>query len=181
MAQSPRPVTDADREAVRRLHAAGHGRNEIARRLKRSPRTISDIADALGLTFDRSATAVATEARKIDAKARRVALVHRAYTRAEKLYARLEADEAGGYLFTATTVNGIETERLNHVPGHEEKALATAIGQHLTHAAKLEAIDGNTGEQQARDLVSQLFDGLAAVYQQGAAAAGPGEGDGDAA
>jgi IS30 family transposase len=94
--QHSNPVTDEDRERLRQLHAEGHGRNEIARRLKRSPRTISILAEELGLSFDRTATAVATQARVIDAKARRAALIHRAYARAEKIYDRLEADEGSG-------------------------------------------------------------------------------------
>ncbi|GGV42565.1 helix-turn-helix domain-containing protein [Streptomyces spectabilis] len=61
------PVTDADREAVRRLHADGKGRNEIARELRRSGRTISALADELGISFDRAAEVrAATEVRQAD-------------------------------------------------------------------------------------------------------------------
>ncbi|QTU45632.1 helix-turn-helix domain-containing protein [Streptomyces scabiei] len=161
-----RPVTDEDHQAVRRLAAQGLGRNEIARQLNRSPRTISTIAEALDppVTFDRTMTAVATQARVIDAKARRAALIHRAYTRAEKIYDRLEADESSGYKFTSTTVNGIETKTLDHVPGPDERALATAAGQHLTQAAKLEALDTNNGVDDAKSMLGQLAAGLTAAY-----------------
>ncbi|MFZ3556460.1 MULTISPECIES: helix-turn-helix domain-containing protein [unclassified Streptomyces] len=159
-------VTDEERAEIIRLHGEGHGRNEIARLTRRSQRTVSLIAEELGLDFDRTATAVATEARKIDAKARRAALIDRAYTRAERLFDRLEADETSGYRFTATTVNGIETTTLDHVPGPEERSLATAAGQYLTQAAKLEAIDSDTGADDARSMLGKLMSGLAAVYEE---------------
>lgn len=155
-----RPVTDETRAQVRALHAEGHGRNEIARRLERSPRTVSVLAAEMGLTFDRTATAVATEARMVDARTRRAALIHRAYTRAEKIYDRLEADQTSGYNFTATTVNGIETETLDHVPAQDERALAMAAGQHLTQATKLEALDGDPANDDARSMLLNLSDAL---------------------
>lgn len=61
--KSVRPVEKADEEAVRRLHAEGLGRNEIARRLVRSGRTISVIAARLGLEFTTEGTETATRHR----------------------------------------------------------------------------------------------------------------------
>ena len=160
--QHTRPVTDEDRQAVRRLAGQGLGRNAIARELKRSPRTISVIAAELDppVLFDRTMTAVATEARVIDAKARRAALIHRAYARAEKIFDRLEADDTDGYKFTATTVNGIETETLDHVPGPEERSLATASGQYLAQAAKLEAMDAGSGHEEDRGILAGIAQAL---------------------
>lgn len=157
-----RPVTDEDRQAVRRLAAQGLGRNAIARELGRGPRTISVIAAELDppVTFDRTMTAVATEARVVDAKARRAALIQRAYARAEKIFDRLEADETSGYKFTATTVHGIETETLDHVPGPEERSLATAAGQYLAQAAKLEAIDAGGGYEEDRGILAGIAQAL---------------------
>ncbi|MFF0747308.1 helix-turn-helix domain-containing protein [Streptomyces sp. NPDC004111] len=67
-------VTDAEREELRRLHAAGHGRNEIARRTNRSLRTISVQAATMHLSFDRTATEAATRARMADLAERRTIL-----------------------------------------------------------------------------------------------------------
>lgn len=61
-----KPLTDDEITEVRRLHAEGHGRNEIARRLDRGTRTISVLCARLHLTFDRTATEVATAARVAD-------------------------------------------------------------------------------------------------------------------
>ena len=136
-----RPVTQADRDQVAALHAQGLGRNAIARQLGRSASTVTQIATEAGLSFDRSATAAATEAAKVDNAARRAKLIARAYTRAEAIYDRLEADQ---YRFTATSVHGIETVTLDHVPAPDEKALASAINSYLTGAVKLEQVDSDS-------------------------------------
>src|SRR5690606_40817928 len=65
MAKHIRPVTDAERARVRELHAQNKGRNEIAEAIGRSAGTITNLAREMGLSFDRSATAAATEAKKI--------------------------------------------------------------------------------------------------------------------
>jgi hypothetical protein len=67
-------VTDQERERVRELHAQGFGRNQIAIELGRSAGTVTTIAKQLGLSFDRSETAAATEAKVQDAKAIRAQL-----------------------------------------------------------------------------------------------------------
>ncbi|GGY65535.1 helix-turn-helix domain-containing protein [Streptomyces xanthochromogenes] len=73
------PITDADRAAVRRLHAEGKSRNQIAREIRRSAATVSKIAAAEGLTFSGGArVAAATEARRADAAARREQLADEA-------------------------------------------------------------------------------------------------------
>lgn len=51
------PVTDQNRETVRQLHAEGLGRNAIAKQLKCSGRTISEIAGELGISFAERAAA----------------------------------------------------------------------------------------------------------------------------
>lgn len=156
-------VTDAERELIRALHAQGLGRNAIALEVGRSAGTISTIVKQLGLSFDRSKTAAATEARQIDNRARRTALIGRAYARAEKIYDRLEADT---YRFTASTVAGIETADLDHVPAQDEKALAGAAGSHLSHAVKLEQVDADNGAGESTSMLDALAAGLGAAYEQ---------------
>ncbi|MFB6809423.1 helix-turn-helix domain-containing protein [Streptomyces sp. NPDC056387] len=57
------PVTQAELEEIRRLHAQGLGRNEIARRMGRGTRTISVQCARMNLVFDNTATEAATAAR----------------------------------------------------------------------------------------------------------------------
>lgn len=154
-------VTDQDRAHVRQLHAAGKGRNEIARETGLSAGTVSGIAENLGLSFDRSTVIAATEARKADNAARRAALVSRCYQRAEQILTRLEADSF------RTLVKGEygreSPDDLDFVPPQEEKALAQALGTHLANAARLEQVDGDGGLDQAKSVIGSLADGLAAV------------------
>jgi IS30 family transposase len=68
------PLTDAERQQIRDLHANGHGCNDIARQLGRDRSTISRAANDMGLSFDRTQTKAATEARVADTKAKRALL-----------------------------------------------------------------------------------------------------------
>ena len=146
-------VTDTDRDRVRELHAEGKSRNDIARVTGRSASTVTVIARELGLSFDRSKTAAATQARQIDNRARRTEITSRLYGRAEQVLARLEST---GYKFTATTVHGIETKTLDHVPAQDEKSLASALSTHLAAAARLEAIDAEKGSEGAKSMLTGL-------------------------
>src|SRR5687767_5032223 len=87
-----RPVTDVDRQRIAELHARGMTRNEIARELGRSGKTVSKLAVELGLTFDRAATAIATQAKHLDARARRAGLALALLADAERLRAQLWAE-----------------------------------------------------------------------------------------
>lgn len=66
--RQPKRVTPAK---VKELVEQGHGRNEIARRLKTNVYQVNKAAHAAGVTFDRSATKAATAARLADAQAER--------------------------------------------------------------------------------------------------------------
>jgi hypothetical protein len=150
---SRNPITTADRNRVRDLHAQGKTRNEIARAVGRAPSTVTGIARALGLSFDRTATAAATHARQLDNRARRTEIVARLYDRAEEILGRLEAER---YTFTATTVNGIESKVLDHVPAPDEKALASAMASHLGAASRLEQVDADKGAEGAKSMLGGL-------------------------
>lgn len=83
------PLTDAERQQIRDLHAAGHGCNDIARQLGRDRATISKHAKDLGLTFDRKQTKAATDARVADAKHKRAILSEQLLDDALRLRAQL--------------------------------------------------------------------------------------------
>lgn len=98
------PLTDDERQRIRELHAAGRGCNQIARDLGRSPAIVSKTARELGLSFDRSTTVAATEAKKADASALRAALMLDYLEDARRLRGQLwescEYREYGGRDFT---------------------------------------------------------------------------------
>ena len=62
------PITAEDHKQVQELHAAGLGRNAIARKMGRAPETVGRIAKQLGLTFDRVVQDASIKAMSSDAK-----------------------------------------------------------------------------------------------------------------
>ncbi|MCX5229684.1 helix-turn-helix domain-containing protein [Streptomyces sp. NBC_00233] len=83
------PVGEADEEAVRRLHAEGLGRNEIARRTGRGTRTVSVIAARLGLEFTTEQTEKATQHRMAQLAEKRAILADALTDDALRLSAQL--------------------------------------------------------------------------------------------
>lgn len=85
----PPPLTDDERQRIIDLVEQGVTRNEIARQLGRSGGTITSVAQAAGLTFDRSATKTATRARRADLETQRLALAEELIGDARKLRQQL--------------------------------------------------------------------------------------------
>ncbi len=140
----PAPVTDTDRDQVRDLHAEGLSRNEIARRINRSGRTVSRIADELGLQFERGEQdREATEARKVDAKARRAALAVALLDDAERLRAALWA-ETKVYNFGGRD-NTFAEQTLDEPPHGDKLKLMQAAGIAVTKAVELDRYDRTDG------------------------------------
>lgn len=94
MARNP-PVTDQERARVAQLHADGLNCRQIADEIGRARSTVSGIARALGLAFDRAQTETATTARQVDAKARRAQLADRALDTADEMERRALAADTG--------------------------------------------------------------------------------------
>lgn len=161
------PITDADRERIRQLHAEGLSCRAIARELGRSPASVGNHAKAMGLQWDQSRTAAATEAHKATNADRRARLVARLYGRADKIMDRLEADQfklvgldKDGYART----NVIAADA---IPGAEERALTGMVVNLLAGAAKLELVDaGTAGLAEAKGILGNLSDALAGAYGQ---------------
>ncbi|MCX4540487.1 helix-turn-helix domain-containing protein [Streptomyces sp. NBC_01565] len=165
------PVTDETRADVRRLHAEGLGRNEIARRLNRSPRTVSVICEEAGLTFDRTATAVATAAAAVDARARRLALIERYHQQIERILDRLDRQS---HEVREVSFGKVVSYTVDELPAQDIRNLMTAVVTANTQAAKLEALDSDNGVNDAKSMLGQLAAGLTAAYNA------MNEGDGDA-
>lgn len=159
--QHSNPVTDKTRADVRRLHAEGKGRNAIARELKRSPRTISVLAEELGLDFDRTMTAVATQARVIDSKARRAGIISGLYDVAEDDLTYLKDDT---YDLVEVSMGEPVRYETNRLPAQDRKALITGVSTATNAAARLEALDTNNGVDDAKSMLGQLAAGLTAAY-----------------
>lgn len=138
------PVGPEDDEAVRRLHSEGKSRNEIAREMGRSGRTVSRIAERLHLSFERGEMVKeATEARKTDARAKRAALALRLLDDAERLRGQL-FKPALVYNFGGRD-NTYEERTLEQPTFSDQRNIMQAIGVALDRAVKLDAYDKAEG------------------------------------
>ncbi|CAM5589850.1 helix-turn-helix domain-containing protein [Streptomyces purpurascens] len=133
--QNTNPVTDAELQRIRELHAEGKGRNEISRLTGRSLRTISVHAQKMGLSFDRTMTEEATRARKADLEERRVILAEALQGDAEQLTEQLwqpsKVFNIGGSANTYTDHDVPEP------PADAKKALMAAAGIAIEKSLKL--------------------------------------------
>jgi ribosomal protein L17 len=158
------PVTDEDRENVRRLHAAGLPRNAIAREIGRSGSTVSKIADSLGLTFDRAeTTAVATAARSADLAARRIAFADRLHDIAEREADKLSAPT----LYWAWGGKDHKyAERLQSEPSPtDRRAIMSTLATALDRSLKLVPPKDDAAAE-SRSVIGDLMAGLARDYAE---------------
>ena len=135
-----RPVTDEDRDEIRRLHAEGKSCRAIAEAVDRSPGRVSHIAKSLGLVFDRSQTKVATAATQADNRARRAKLIADLYDLAD---AEVEYMKRDGYNLTEVSAGQAVDYVVERLPAQDRRALAGAIGTSLQAAVRLEQVDSD--------------------------------------
>lgn len=158
----PVPFTDAEISELQRLHSLRLGRNAIARVMGRSDRAVTVHAGRLGLSFDRTATAAATEAKMQDAKARRAAIIEGLYDIAEDELAYLKQDAA--YDLVEVSIGKPVPYTVERLPAQDRKALVSSISTATAAAARLEALDTNNGVDDGISMLGQLASGLTAAY-----------------
>lgn len=164
MSRAP-AVGDHDREQVQALHAEGLSRNEIARRIGRSGRTVSRIADDLGLDFERGErTKAATEARKQDAKARRAQLaldlLDDAARLREQLWKPATVFNFGG------RDNVYEEHELPRPPAADQLKIVQAATIAIGKSLDLDKYDTSSGSEDERGMLLDLRDALRAARDQ---------------
>lgn len=159
-----RPVTQADYDRVRELHGQGLSRNEIGRTIGRSGRTVSRIADQLDLSFDRTATRAATEAKKDDARAKRAALANALLDDAERL--RQQLWQPAHYV----DHGGKEFDRVDWTLSEptfaDKQKIMQSVGVAIDRAIKLDDYDADPGVDAAKSMLGALAAGLGAAYDQ---------------
>ncbi|TCB97570.1 helix-turn-helix domain-containing protein [Micromonospora zingiberis] len=161
----PKPVGPEDYALVRELHAQDLSRNEIARRIGRSGRTVSRIAAELELSFERGEQVkAATEARKIDARAKRAALANALLDDAERMRQQLwqPADyvDHGGKEY-------VRVDWTTPEPTFADKLKITqSLGIMVDRAVKLDEYDADPGIDAAKSMLGALAKGLGAAYDQ---------------
>lgn len=180
MNQHTNPVTEEEHQLIRRLHAEGKGRNEIARITGRAQRTISVFCDAEGLVFDCTWTEEATRHRMAQLAEKRTILAE-ALTDDAMLLTEQQWQPA--IVFNIGGKDNVYTQQeVPEPPSDAKRNLMAAAGIAIEKSLKLVPPADDGGAEAARSMVGQLLNGLQTVYreeherQQEAAD----EGDGDA-
>lgn len=172
-----RPVTEADKAEILRLHATGMGRNDIAKTVNRSGQVVSRIVAEAGRTFARAPEVIAaTQARQIDLAALRAQLAIDFTLDAIRL--RQQMWEPAIVFNFGGKENTYEEHHLPEPPPSDKRALMSTAGMAIDRSYKLAPPKDDTGADAARSMLGQLMTGLADVYrEQQEAAADEGAGD----
>lgn len=158
------PVDPVTRARVLELAQAGKGRNEIARILGISTATVSSITKAAGAdnVFDRSATRVAVEARRLDLAGLRARLAVKFATRAEEL---LDLMDKPTMVFSfGGKENTYEEHLLDSPPTADIRNLMTSAAIGAQRSLELTRFDSDAGQAKA----GNLLDALAAGFTEAA-------------
>lgn len=158
MPNQNRPVTEEDYTRVRELHALRMGRNEIAREIGRAQRTVSVIAQELGLVFDTTMTEDATRARVAQLAEKRAILADALTDDALKLTEQVWAP-AVIYNFGGKD-NTYEHRTVDEPPAIDKKALMTAAGIAVEKSLKLVPPTDADDTEEVGSLLTNLFDKL---------------------
>jgi hypothetical protein len=160
-------------DKIRAMHAEGLGRNEIARRLSRSGRTITVVCADMGLSFDRTATEEATRARMADLAEKRSilaeALTDDALRLTEQLWQPATVFNIGG------KDNVYTDQEVPEPPADAKRALMGAAGMAIDRSLRLVPPAADSGADDARSMLGKLFSGLAEVVREQEAAGPVGE------
>jgi len=157
------PVTEEDRRRVAELHGQGKSRNAIAAEIGRSGRTVSRICAEHNppLTFERTRTAAATEAKKADGAARRAALQLEALDAAAKLFSQMFAPTKI-YNFGGKE-NDYNERDVDEPPFRDKRDIATSIKALADTALKLAEYDKATGNDGEKGMLGEFRDQLRAA------------------
>jgi len=158
------PLTEADFDRIRELHAAGASRNDIARDLGRSAATISKWCGRLGLAFDRTSTQAATAAKVQDAKAKRAELMQGLLDDAQRLREQLFAP-AVVFSFGGKD-NSYESRRVPEPPARDKRDLMASINQALMASLRLDEHDRGSDVDDAKAMVDELYEALTGAWEQ---------------
>lgn len=157
-------LTEDEIATLRRLHAEGKGRNEIARLMDRGQRTISVYAARLHLSFDRTATEEATRARKADLEEKRViladALTDDALRLSEQVWEPTTIHSFGGKDHT------YNSRDIPEPLAADKRALMAAAAAAAAQSVRLVPPAEESGAADARSMLGKLFQGLAEVAKE---------------
>ncbi|WP_300269052.1 hypothetical protein [Microbacterium sp.] len=156
-------ITDEQREHVLALHAEGHPRNEIARRVGISAGSVTNICRAADRSFDRSETKQATEARQIDLAAGRTRLAEKMLAASEAMLDRID-DPYLVYSFGGKD-NDYNEHTLESAPVEVRRNIITTAGITFDKLTRI-VEKSDTGLEQAVGVIDTLAAGFTAAAER---------------
>lgn len=147
---------------IRELAGAGVARNEVARQLGISPRTVSRYAEPG--SFDRTATAAAVKARQIDMAARRAELAKDLLDDAARLREQIwEPTKIYNFGGKDNTYN---EHPVDEPPFEAKRTLMQATSTALNAHLRLIDHDSDGGVAHAESILDKFMDAVAARAQE---------------
>jgi hypothetical protein len=165
---APVPWTDDEDQVLRDFAAAGRSISKMSAALVgRHPSSVKRRLDKLGIHLDRTQTAAATQAKVIDAKARRAAL---------EVALLEDAEEMRRRMFAKTTVynfggkdNTYNEREVNEPPHADKLKLMQAAGIAIDRSLKISEHDASTGHEAAASAAGDILAAIKAAAEQGKA------------
>lgn len=155
------PISPEQRQHVLDLHAQGLPRNDIARQTGVSAGSVTNICRDAGLSFDRSATKQASEARSVDLAAGRIRLAEKMLAASEAMLDTID-DEYLVYNFGGSE-NTYREHLLESAPVEVKRNIITTAG--ITFDKLTRIVErSDTGLEQAvgvLDTIARGFDAAA--------------------
>ncbi|GGN86319.1 hypothetical protein GCM10010112_67720 [Actinoplanes lobatus] len=156
-----KPITQQERDRIFALHSDGLSCAAIAREIGRGKTSVARHAALMGLSFDRFLVAEATEARIVDAKARRVALMHRLLDEAERLLDRANKPYK---VWRLSNEGDLLTGMLDLPDARDQRDLVQAAATAIDKSLRLEDHDRDTGNADDKSMLTDLREGLSKLF-----------------
>lgn len=153
-------ISETQKAEVLALHGQGISRNEIARRTGIAAGSVTNICRAAGLTFDRSETKQATEARAVDLAAGRIRLAEKMLAASEDMLDAIDGPYEV-YNFGGKD-NTFESRVLDSAPVEVRRNVITTAGITFDKLTRI-VEKSDTGLEQAVGVLDTLAEGFRAA------------------
>lgn len=156
--------TDEESTRLTELHAAGESLTFIAKEMQRSTETIHRHAERLKLSFDRTRTAKAAEAKHVDNKARRARIEERLLAKGEEFLDQL--DEPVIVFSFGGPLNEYAEHELTKPDPVSQKHIVQALNTVLTSANKLHEMNAGSNADHSKAMLVKMQAALLELHAE---------------
>lgn len=158
--------TGAQTRRLKALHGQGLSCNKIAHELGVVPSVISRQAKRLGLSFDRTRTAAANEARRVDAAARRLQLELSLLEDADHIRRRIRSPML--YFEWGGKDHDYAEKRVSEPTPADQLKLMQAVGVAVDRSIKIAEHETGSGVERAKSMLTAVAEAFGVkTYEPG--------------